>query len=217
MVKLFRTARDKLNEENVPEFKIRLFNVVGVREYQLPTSDILGAIMFESSPNTQTDYDVIIQKKGEQPQRINKLHSSYMSLQFPLLFIYGQPGYNTAMELRVPATSNRRPKLSMNMYYMSQLHERPHLYGLMFKGGRLFQQYIVCVYCALEQDRLDFIRAKQNNIRSEYLSGIYDAISRGDRCGSEIGKRIILPSSFTGRPRYMYSHYLDALAICRVL
>ena len=49
------------------------------------------------------------------------------------------------------------------------------------------------------------------------MRGLYDAVSRGDRDGSEVGSRIILPSSFTGGPRYMYSHYLDALAICRVL
>ena len=45
---------------------------------------------------------------------------------------------------------------------------------------------------------------------------MYDAITRGDRDASDIGSRIILPASFTGGPRYMYSHYLDALAICRV-
>ena len=47
------------------------------------------------------------------------------------------------------------------------------------------------------------------------MAGLYDAISRGDRQGSDVGKRIILPASFTGGPRYMYSHYLEALAICR--
>ncbi|GKA30476.1 DNA helicase [Tanacetum coccineum] len=51
---------------------------------------------------------------------------------------------------------------------------------------------------------------------NEYLSGIYDAINRGDSDGSDCGLRLILPQSFTCGPRYMYSHYLDALAICRV-
>lgn len=32
-------------------------------EYQLPSSEILGAIVFEPGPNSKTDYDVIIQKK----------------------------------------------------------------------------------------------------------------------------------------------------------
>ncbi|GKE05893.1 DNA helicase [Tanacetum coccineum] len=52
--------------------------------------------------------------------------------------------------------------------------------------------------------------------RNEYLSGIYDVINQGDNDGSDCGSRLILPQSFTGGPRYMYSHYLDALDICRV-
>ena len=109
LVKIFRTARDKCNQENVPDFKIRLYNVAGVREYQLPSSDTLGAIVFESGSNSKTDYDVIIEKKDQGPQRINKLHQSYMSLQFPLLFIYGQPGYNTKMKIR-EVDADGRPK-----------------------------------------------------------------------------------------------------------
>ncbi|PWA64001.1 hypothetical protein CTI12_AA294800 [Artemisia annua] len=93
LVQVFRTAREKFNEANATEFKIQLYNVVGNREYQLPSSGTLGAIVFESGSNSQTDYDVIIEYKDRQLQRINKLHSSYMSL-FPLLFVYGQPGYN---------------------------------------------------------------------------------------------------------------------------
>ncbi|GJW91528.1 DNA helicase [Tanacetum coccineum] len=42
------------------------------------------------------------------------------------------------------------------------------------------------------------------------------AIMKGDRDGSDVGSRTILPASFTEGPRYMYSHYLDTLAICRV-
>nr|GEU44823.1 DNA helicase [Tanacetum cinerariifolium] len=40
---------------------------------------------------------------------------------------------------------------------------------------------------------------------------------QGDREGSQVGGCLILPRTFTGGPRYMYSHYMDALAICRVL
>nr|GFA42097.1 DNA helicase [Tanacetum cinerariifolium] len=59
-------------------------------------------------------------------------------------------------------------------------------------------------------------REHQNDIRNEYLSGIFDAIRRGDSDGSDCYGRLILPQSFIGGPRYMYAHYLDALAICRV-
>ncbi|GJY83595.1 DNA helicase [Tanacetum coccineum] len=64
---------------------------------------------------------------------------------------------------------------------------------------------------------MDFYRTHQSDIRKDYLSGVYDVISRGDREGNAIGSRIILPISFTRGPFYMYSHYLDALVICRAL
>nr|GFB52700.1 DNA helicase [Tanacetum cinerariifolium] len=83
-------------------------------------------------------------------------------------------------------------------------------------GGKLFQQYVVTAYCAVEQTRFDYIHQTQNEIRNEYLSGIYDAIISGDRDGSDLGTRTVLSVSLTGGPRYMYAHYLDALAICRV-
>ena len=76
MVRLFRTARNACNDQHVPDFKIKLYNVVGSREHQLPSSNILGAIVFESGPNSVTDYDVIIQKKG-------KIHSELTSCIHP--------------------------------------------------------------------------------------------------------------------------------------
>ncbi|PWA79907.1 replication protein A 70 kDa DNA-binding subunit [Artemisia annua] len=96
LVQIFRTARDKCNEGNVPEFRVQLYNVVGAQQYQLPSAGTLGAIVFDDGPNTRTDYDIVVEYRDRGPQRINKLHSSYMSLQFPLLFVYGQPGMSEA-------------------------------------------------------------------------------------------------------------------------
>ncbi|KAL3654636.1 hypothetical protein CASFOL_001621 [Castilleja foliolosa] len=46
---------------------------------------------------------------------------------------------------------------------------------------------------------------------------VYSLLLRGgDNNAHDIGKRVFLPSSFTGGPRYMYKHYHDALALCRV-
>ncbi|PWA90301.1 DNA helicase Pif1-like protein [Artemisia annua] len=106
------TAREKCTGANATEFKIQLYNVVGNREYQLPSSGTLGAIVFESGFNTQSDYDVIIEYKDRQPQRINKLHSSYMSLQYPLLFVYGQPSYHTKMTLKGVNANKKRTKMA---------------------------------------------------------------------------------------------------------
>nr|GEW57266.1 DNA helicase [Tanacetum cinerariifolium] len=217
LMQLFRTARDKCREIDIPKFKIRLYNAEGARGYELPTSNTLGAMVFESGITSNTDFDVIIQSKDGLAQRVNKLHPSYMSLQFPLLFVYRQSGYHTNLKLKPTDGSREAKRMIMLTYYRYQLHLWLHQYDLIFRGGRLFQQYVVGVFCAVEQNRLDFIKEKPNDIRIDYLSGLYDAISLGECDGYEAGGRIILPMSFNGGPRYMYAYYLDALAICRKL
>ncbi|GJU45743.1 DNA helicase [Tanacetum coccineum] len=217
LVRLFRTARDRYNAGEIPSFKIRLYNKGGARGYEFPTSDVLGGIVFEDGPKSRTDFDVIIEFRGGHPQRINKLHQSYMSLQFPLLFVFGEPGFYPELVLKPRDGSGKGKKVTMNAYYKYQLHPRVKGFGLIFRCGRLFQQYVVAAFCAIEQSRLDFIRKRQNDLRSDYLLGLYDAISQGDREGIQVGSMIMLPRTFTGGPRYMYSHYLDALTICRSL
>ncbi|KAL4573146.1 hypothetical protein LXL04_019943 [Taraxacum kok-saghyz] len=105
--------------------------------------------------------------------------------------------------------------MTSNMYYSFVLHERDDKESLVINGGRLLQQFMVDAYVCIEQERLNYIRENQNKFRTDYVSGIRDAISRGDSEGRSIGKRLYLPASFVGGPRYMYQHYQDALAVCR--
>ena len=42
-----------------------------------------------------------------------------------------------------------------------------------------------------------------------------DAVVRGDTNRKSLGKRIVLPATFTGGPRYMIQNYQDAMEICR--
>ncbi|PWA98593.1 hypothetical protein CTI12_AA017160 [Artemisia annua] len=64
LVKLFRTARDKIESGDVPNFKLKLFGVVGSRQYDIPAGDSIGAIVFEGGPDVKTDYDVVIERRG---------------------------------------------------------------------------------------------------------------------------------------------------------
>ncbi|PWA80654.1 helitron helicase-like domain-containing protein [Artemisia annua] len=137
LVQVLRAARELSDQPNVPEFKLRLYNAEGTRGYELPTSNTLAAIVFDSGPTSEADFDVIIQYKGGQPQRINKLHKSYMSMQFPLIFIYGQPGFHTGLMSR-PTAPNKKPRrVSLNAFYTYQLHPRPHTYDLLFRTAPL--------------------------------------------------------------------------------
>ena len=67
----------------------------------------------------------------------------------------------------------------------------------------------------LKEFVLRWIQKKQDYLRAEIYSGLKDTVLRGDTTRASIGKRIVLPSSFTGGPRYMIQNYQDAMAICR--
>ncbi len=61
-----------------------------------------------------------------------------------------------------------------------------------------------------------WIADHQADLHSECVQGIVDAIDKGETSGDSVGKRVILPASFTGGRRYMVMNYQDAMAICRV-
>jgi hypothetical protein len=83
--------------------------------------------------------------------------------------------------------------------------------------GRLFKQYIVDNYAKIESGRLSYLRHNQSSLRADFYSGAVDALDENDHAtGSEIGKKFILPSSFTGGDRYMQQQYQDAMTIVRV-
>ncbi|KAD4586401.1 hypothetical protein E3N88_24002 [Mikania micrantha] len=214
LVKLFVSARDLCHSSNTFNYCIRLFNSYNSLSYDRPSPGCIGAIITDLESQSD-DYDIVIHHNETGPQRINKLHPLYMALQYPLLFVYGDSGWSRHLRLRGHG-KNEDKNLTMNMFYSYQLHDRLNVYTHLLRGGRLFQQYLVDSYICTEQSRLDYIRKNQNSLRTEFLRGIHDAVEQGDTRGSDIGKRTILPSTFTGGPRYMYKHYQDALAICRV-
>ena len=80
--------------------------------------------------------------------------------------------------------------------------------------GRLFQQFIVDAYAIVEEDCLHWIRNNHATLRAELYCGLCDALKPGDTDTSIVGKKIILPASFTGGPRYMLQNYQDVMVVC---
>ncbi|KAK4386068.1 hypothetical protein Sango_2477400 [Sesamum angolense] len=65
----------------------------------------------------------------------------------------------------------------------------------------------------IEAQKLRWIRFHQIDIRAELYEGLQDCLTAGENNAGNVGRRIILPSSFTGSPRDMYQRYQDAMAI----
>ncbi|XP_023916072.1 uncharacterized protein LOC112027653 [Quercus suber] len=103
----------------------------------------------------------------------------------------------------------------MREYYAYRLQEREHEGNTFVNGGRLFQQFDVDAYTCIEEIRLMWVKHNQDKLRIELYKGLKDAVMRGDTTSASSGKIFVLPSSFTGSPRYMIENYQDAMAICR--
>jgi hypothetical protein len=219
LVKIFRMARDRFIESDVRDVKIRLIGTRGPneRQYNIPTSSEVAAVIVGDFSVESSNRDIIVEHTSSGLQRISELHPSFMSLQYPLLFPYGEDGFRTDIIYRNIGGRKfkNRKSVTMREYYAYRLQQRPNEGHTLILGGRLFQQFIVDAYTCIEEARLRWVRDNQEDLRREIYSGLMDAVLRGDSDPLTVGKRVVLPSTFVGGPRYMAQNYQDAMAICR--
>ncbi|GKB37271.1 helicase [Tanacetum coccineum] len=130
--------------------------------------------------------DIVVNKKDSGPKRILELHPSYMALQYPLLFPYGEDMYHDKI-LYHSNTGTHKTK----------------------------RQYLVDAYTAIEEQRLSWTRNNQDPLRVDLYHNVCNAVTMGDTNAASRRKRIVLPHTFTGGPRYMMQNYQDAMALCR--
>ena len=132
------------------------------------------------------------------------------------------------MSPEAPAAPHTRrrinlPTYTLLNYYQWNIHYRPtteHMFSSQHYGGRLFQQYCVDAFSKVEEDRLNDYRSPkmQNQLRAaSYLSLKKHLEYRARAAGANVlpGKPIVLPSSFTGGPRYMTQKYQDSMTMSR--
>ncbi|CAF1918954.1 unnamed protein product [Brassica napus] len=217
LAKTFRHARDRFKETGTIEYSITLVSQTNLgRQYDLPSASEIGGLIVGDLSATSVGRDIVVELKSSALQRINDQHPLMTSLQYPLLFPYGETGYNQRLPYEGPEMSKiRREYMTMREFYAYQFQTRPTEGMTIIKGGRLLHQYIVDAYTATEQERLRFILLNQKKLRADLYSNLCDAVESGDSDATQLGRKIILPSSFTGGPRYMAEKYQDAMAICR--
>nr|GEY28783.1 DNA helicase [Tanacetum cinerariifolium] len=161
---LFQTADQKMRFRVMNDERIQILLVV--------CPDTMKCLL---QKNVQ-----ILGLKGQSSQVIYKLqhltcllpvdiHRGDRRFMFPLLFIFGELGFYPELVLKPRGGRGKGKKVTMNAYYKYQLHPRVKGFGLIFRGGRLFQQYFGAAFSAIKQSHLDFIRKRQNDLRSDYL------------------------------------------------
>ena len=116
-----------------------------------------------------------------------------------------------------------RGQVSCRDFYAFHLHDRPlHHEGTqlgerdtLFYAGRAFQEYLIMAYAKIENQRVGYLHSDkgQKKLRAEQYDQLLEAIR--DPTSDNVGRRIVLPSTYNGSPRDMNARYHDAMAIVR--
>lgn len=115
----------------------------------------------------------------------------------------------------VAASSHQSRYVSCCEFYSNRLMRLSDDSDYFCYFGRLYQQYIVDNYLKIEHQKLLYLQFNQDKLRTDLYNGLVDALNSGDNDLAQTGRRLILPSSFVGGPRYMLNLFQDAMAIVR--
>ncbi|KAL5158552.1 hypothetical protein HKD37_15G042998 [Glycine soja] len=215
--KSFRMARDILANDQADNIKLQL---IAAREknghvYNMPNvPKIVALIVGDFHPGSKRY--IIVETQNEELQRIHELHPSYLPLQYPLLFPYGEDGYRADILHRSTSSNKKRKRnrLTMRECFAYRLQSMSNEAQNLFHYRKLFQQFIVEGYTMVESERLSYIRNNQKKLRVDKYCSLQNSLDTGTAKGLTKGKRVILPSTFVGSPHYMDRLYFDDMTIC---
>ena len=171
---------------------------------------VVGAVV--AAPGSRSI--VLRLQSSDRPEFIDDGHCLYHTLSYPLLFPTGATGWHAGMLCWDPQQMRQRR--------VTLLQWARHL--LMHRDAPTFLQRCEKLslefYCDLYAQYEARVTAFHSLPRQQamYRSGSYRAVSdylsgSNDVNLSDVGRPVVLPSSFVGSPRFYYQLYLDAMAL----
>ena len=130
----------------------------------------------------------------------------YDPLQYVLLFPFASLGYGIKLW-------KGRKYLTMKKFYRYHLMVRPNSFNILHRSGRLFQQYIVDMWAKIQQDDLEYLYRRQEDLHAVKYRTASNRFLKGRNLDDSGYK--VLPSSSYGSPRWLQQHCQDSLAIVR--
>ena len=222
-ISLYRTARERLADQQEdfrivlnPQMRLVLEGGADRRRDNLPTcNEVTAIIPYEREESSRRDIVLAVRNPGQNKPKLTKIHpsnASYMPLHYVLLFPYGDYGWHYGLTLRNRKGNRKSLRLEQLQYYRYRLMVR-NSFSALHHAARLFQQYVVDVFAACEETKLEWIREHQKDIRADLYNGLADAMDAEDTDASKLGRRIVLPSSYISGDRFMQQLYYDSMAI----
>jgi hypothetical protein len=176
-VKKFRTARETTRSPD-EKFIIRIDAKEGDPvQYNLPTTDDLAMLVVGDFTIETFKRDIIIETRNKELKRISALHPAYMPLQYPLLFPFGERGFQVGALyngiLNRDSGERKRVQMTMQDYYCYQFHYKPDQPNPFLSYGVLSSQAKVDACACIDENRLSYILNNQR--KKNYIQKISKA------------------------------------------
>ena len=163
------------------------------RRYQAPDASVreIAVILPGDGDQVKGSQDIILYRNFGPPlQRISDIHPLYPSLRYVLLFPTGQLGWFPNIPYHIQ--QGKRAHVSMAQYYRYRLFIRPtdvesnHI----FLTCNLYQEYVCETWAIAEQNRLNWIRFHQKELRVDVYKGLVVAVAAdADADWNQLGTR----------------------------
>ena len=217
LIRDFKCALDRI-PANSPHCKVLISadkRPMGehARRYNTPAASEVAVLMVGDPADKR---DIVLELRDSSIKHISETHRSYDALQYPLIFWNGQDGYMFNIPQVDPVTGRPAPRktVSANDFYAYHLMVRQPDSNHLLRCRDLLSQFVVDMYCKIESERLLYIKLNQKQLRVESYAHLRDSIIN-DGNVQDMGQMVILPSSFTGGPRYMHEKTQDAMTYVR--
>jgi len=108
--------------------RIRLFGSSNTSKdrYSLPAVNELAALLVGDMSSSTHPFDIILESRQGRFKRVPPMHPALMALQYPILFPYGDDGYQLGIKFRAGSRPCRgkRAEVSMMEFHCYYQHYR---------------------------------------------------------------------------------------------
>ncbi|GJQ97094.1 DNA helicase PIF1, ATP-dependent [Tanacetum coccineum] len=115
VAKAFRMARNWCHSHASVNVELHLLSErTNARQYNKPTVAEVAALITNDFGDETPSINILVNKLHSGPKRISELHPTYMALQYPLLFLYGEDGFHD----KIPYyTNSSHRKTNRDLYH----------------------------------------------------------------------------------------------------
>lgn len=136
--------------------------------------------------------------RGDKMQYIDIRDINNEPMCYPLLFPYGEPGFDKDAQHKT--STAKRNRLTLTEHAAFRMSIRNKNKNLIFRSGALFQQYAVNLFVNIESNNLAYIMKNQTKMRVDEYKGLIEYCKKqAEKLNTKPGKMLILPSSFEVR------------------